>query len=341
VPDMGKEMHLLLFLIFPLAQAQFPADTFPSCLQGNVTWDIAGVFDIVLNVLSPEECQEVCSREPSCVAMTWVSADAALYPLTCAMFSQTSNMTTPCEECVSGPANCTCSIQGECDVLDDNLVEIVGNVESVEICASLCSENSACSIFTYLGEENHFRHTCFLFSSCEVFTDDCEGCTSGADKCDVCKFENTLPDGTCKGPCEDDWAEFDNNCYLYMNNSGSRYDDIEVCRSECSSLGGSLASIHNKDEDDFVFNLIQPHADDSFYGHTWLGGNCLPGGGTFEWDDGTPWDYENWNQGHPGQCSDEYHCVFIGLDGKFPEKWTRGGCKFSQTIFDCVCKKEV
>ena len=67
-----------------------------------------------------------------------------------------------------------------------------------------------------------------------------------------------------------------------MNNSGSRYGDIEVCRcvrsffpkyfwsvffpaacdvhrSECSSLGGSLASIHTREENDFVFNLIQPH----------------------------------------------------------------------------------
>ena len=31
-------------------QAQFPADPFPSCLQGNLTWDISGVFDIAVNV---------------------------------------------------------------------------------------------------------------------------------------------------------------------------------------------------------------------------------------------------------------------------------------------------
>ena len=37
------------------------------------------------------------------------------------------------------------------------------------------------------------------YSNGKVFTNDCEGCTSGADKCDVCKFENTLPDGSCKG----------------------------------------------------------------------------------------------------------------------------------------------
>jgi len=332
---MGTEMHFLLFFIVPLAQAQFPGDTFPSCLQGNTTWDISGAFDIVLNVPNPEECQEVCSREPTCVAITWVSADAALYPLTCALFSQTSNTTTPCEECVSGPANCTCSIQGECDILEDNLVEIVGNVESVKMCEKLCAENSSCNIFTYLGEENHFRHTCFLFSSCEVFTDDCEGCTSGADKCDVCKFENTLPDGSCKGPCDADWAEFDNHCYLYMNNSGSRYDDIDVCRSECSSLGGSLGSIHSTEENDFVFNLIQPHSEDGDYGTMWLGASCVHDN-VFEWEDGTPWDYENWKQGDPDNCG----CVFLGYTHYDADKWTDGVCQYSRPEFDCICKSD-
>ena len=49
------------------------------------------------------------------------------------------------------------SLEGECDILEDNLVEIVGNVESVELCENLCSENSDCNVYTYLGEENHFR----------------------------------------------------------------------------------------------------------------------------------------------------------------------------------------
>ena len=75
-----------------------------------------------------------------------------------------------------------------------------------------------------------------------------------------------------------------------------KFDNLH--RSECSSLGGYLASIHNREEDDFVFNLIQPHADDDLYGSMWLGGNCPCWGCTFEWDDGTAWIYENWNQGN-------------------------------------------
>ena len=67
-------------------------------------------------------------------------------------------------------------------------------------------------------------------------------------------------------------------------------------RRECSSLGGSLASIHNKEENDFVFNLIQPHPDEQYYGMMLLGASCVQG--SYKWDDGTPWEYENWNSGY-------------------------------------------
>ena len=67
-------------------------------------------------------------------------------------------------------------------------------------------------------------------------------------------------------------------------------------RSECSSLGGTLGSIANKEENDFVFNLIEPHADDGYYGRMWLGATCVQG--AYKWDDGSAWDYENWNTGY-------------------------------------------
>ena len=77
-------------------------------------------------------------------------------------------------------------------------------------------------------------------------------------------------------------------------------------RSECSSLGGSLVSIHNKEENNFVFNLTRilrkTHDNINFYGRIWLGASCQPAPerksgrlkGAYKWDDGTPWDYENW-----------------------------------------------
>ena len=55
------------------------------------------------------------------------------------------------------------SLTGECDILEDNLVEVISNVESVEMCKDHCAVSSACNFFTYLGEENHLRYQ-FIFS---------------------------------------------------------------------------------------------------------------------------------------------------------------------------------
>ena len=80
---------------------------------------------------------------------------------------------------------------------------------------------------------------------------------------------------------------------------GEKKDFInDLLRSDCWSLGGSLGSIHSQEESDFVFNLIQPHSGgDPFYGIMFLGASRGNDGGNYEWDDGTPWDYQNWNSG--------------------------------------------
>ena len=90
-------------------------------------------------------------------------------------------------------------------------------------------------------------------------------------------------------------------------------------------LSGRLS--WDKDEDKFVFNLIQPHANDDYYGRTWLGGSCLHGhGGGWKWDDGTPWDYENWNQGRfcaTISCN-TYTYTFPWLESRPQNVWAWG-----------------
>ena len=54
--------------------------------------------------------------------------------------------------------------------------------------------------------KNICRHMCFLFSSCDVFTDTCIDCSSGVLQCTVCHFQDTMPDGSCAA-CE--WISFD------------------------------------------------------------------------------------------------------------------------------------
>ena len=66
-------------------------------------------------------------------------------------------------------------------------------------------------------------------------------------------------------------------------------------RNECTALEGNLTSIHSKEENDFVFNLLEPNSESSYYGLTWLGASCVRS--VCKWDDGTPWDFESWKPG--------------------------------------------
>jgi len=337
----AMNLPLLFFASFLLLSSSSlafsPSHTFPSCLHEGYTWNISGAYDIVLNLPIPELCQQLCAEDPSCVASTWMSASAPLFPLTCSLFSEVSaDQVVPCEECVSGPPECPCTAPGECNILEENIINIVTNVESVEECSQQCSENSLCEVFTYLGEENHFRQTCLLFSSCELFTEECLDCTTGTPQCNICTFDQTQPDGSCSNPCGEDWFVFNNFCYLTLTNNNLAYTDIEVCRAECSSHGGTLASIHSQEENIFLSNLLRPHGQ--FGALTFIGATKVKGNSTvFEWDDGTAWDFENWEPGRPDGLNS---CVAFGSNiyGALPEEWHDVYCNSSGPLWDCILR---
>ena len=44
--------------------------------------------------------------------------------------------------------------------MEDNIIDIISKVDSVEKCNQLCSENAMCKFYTFLGEGNHFRFVC-------------------------------------------------------------------------------------------------------------------------------------------------------------------------------------
>ena len=86
-------------------------------------------------------------------------------------------------------------------------------------------------------------------------------------------------------------------------------------------MDGSFASVHCKAEDNFLFSLIQAsseqlqdqkkfsnlerhglessNGEDFEYRQTWLGALIWL---QWEWEDGTAWDYHNWNKGEIAIC---------------------------------------
>ena len=104
-----------------------------------------------------------------------------MFPLTCAIFSETSDLTEPCSHCVSGPSVCNCNVPGECEIFDGNFIEVISVVESVEVCQLLCYDNRECQAYTFLGEENDFR--CLLTSVNQLYLSGIPASSSENVKC--------------------------------------------------------------------------------------------------------------------------------------------------------------
>ena len=121
---MGNCLRQSLFLFFlPFLHAWDPSNPLPSCLSSNLTWEQSNIFDVELNCKSADECQSICATTEGCVGFTWQSADAQVFPLGCGLFADTG-AELPCDHCVSGVRECPCTVKGECDSKDDNMIEV-------------------------------------------------------------------------------------------------------------------------------------------------------------------------------------------------------------------------
>jgi len=99
--------------------------TYPSCLTPNISWNIKDMISVTPSVETPELCQRICKAEPRCVALTWTDSFFPVFPLSCVTYSSTDNI-TQCENCISGPPVCPCSIPGRWEALQDNTDKVSG-----------------------------------------------------------------------------------------------------------------------------------------------------------------------------------------------------------------------
>ena len=152
-----------------------------SCLKPNHTWLSFDILDIEQPVSDPYLCQAICVDTEECTAFTWTTADNQQFKEDCFLFGQASNQTI-CEECVSGPASCTCSTEAACEDAGDNIVDQIVAVSAEADCQNYCLENLSCKFYTWHSADSFPAYTCVLLSSC-VDTVSCQGCFSGPSEC--------------------------------------------------------------------------------------------------------------------------------------------------------------
>ena len=100
-------------------------DYFPSCLESGATWQEENILTVTSNILTPEDCQTTCLGLATCTGFTRLSSQSPIFPLGCFLFSQTVvEEDVPCDNCVSGPPQCLCLVQGECAQQDDNILQV-------------------------------------------------------------------------------------------------------------------------------------------------------------------------------------------------------------------------
>ena len=143
-------------LLLLLLQAAAASTTFPSCLTANTTWDSSLITSITPNIHTPELCQKLCLDSPPCQAVTWASSDASPFPLSCYTFSTTTSE-IPCNNCVSGPARCSCSSHIQCQAEDNIIVKSFSGVALEQECLALCKQNGLCDSFTHHGNSSILR----------------------------------------------------------------------------------------------------------------------------------------------------------------------------------------
>ncbi len=113
----------------------------------------------------------------------------------------------------------------------------------------------------------------------------------------------------------DGWSLFHNKCIKYFQvwKTWSEAKDI------CQSNDATLISIHSKQENDFVCNLVKKHS----YFWVWIGGK-RNSYNRFEWINGKAFNYTNWESSQP---DGGHYVAMYGTDGKWYD-WTAMSASF-------------
>ena len=100
--------------------------------------------------------------------------------------------------------------------------------------------------------------------------------------------------------CDEGWSSYGESCYKIVLEQKYQIQAENSCKEE----GAHLASFHSKGEIDFINKLS------NYLNHLWIG--LERRNNSFEWTDGSTFDYKNWDTSQPDNLDDPTHkCVEI------------------------------
>lgn len=126
------------------------------------------------------------------------------------------------------------------------------------------------------------------------------------------------------------WYSFNGNCYKYVATQVT-WADAEFY---CLSQDANLASVHNKEEENFIKSLIRNF--DHTEGPAWIGLSDIHKEGRWMWSDGSVVGFVYWRTGEPDNLEGNEHCVVNNYNTV--KKWNDTPCSNSYP-FVCVKRK--
>ncbi|XP_068706600.1 uncharacterized protein [Montipora foliosa] len=127
--------------------------------------------------------------------------------------------------------------------------------------------------------------------------------------------------------CPADWIYFKGYCYRKVSSSCDSWSNGQ---SICTTLGAHLPSVHSQEENVFLQNLYNAEKG-------WLGLSDINREGTFNWSDGTPFDFHYWAMNQPNNFRNEDCVHTLGSLQAHKYKWNDVNCSNCHRY---SCKKD-
>ncbi|RWS19364.1 aggrecan core protein-like protein, partial [Leptotrombidium deliense] len=132
----------------------------------------------------------------------------------------------------------------------------------------------------------------------------------GVRSCSQDDYELCVLPAKSNGFCDNGWTLFKKQCYVQWTADG--WGKFEEAQEYCKSVNSSLASIHSKEQNDFVSKLVKSDS-------VWLGGQQERTKSLkLNWKDGSEFNYTNWDESQKRPLftkSNYLSCIVMGEYG--------------------------
>ncbi|NWU97744.1 MRC1 protein, partial [Upupa epops] len=142
------------------------------------------------------------------------------------------------------------------------------------------------------------------------------------------------PTTTSPPSCPDGWKSIpqSSSCFKIFQGGREKMKTWFGARDFCRAIGGDLACIHSEEEQDLIVSLQTEYVRSSY----WMGLSALDADSRFTWSDGSPVNFEKWQNGEPNNYNGNEKCA--SFSGYSIMMWNDLFCEHMQ-YYVCQIKK--